>query len=55
MAVNSYLTDFDRAHLSREAFSAAVQAEMETPGDGREVVKAASQEAWRLHRKEKAR
>jgi Helix-turn-helix domain len=49
--VSSYLTTFDRQHLSAEAFEAALVAEMEAPGSGRAVVKAASQEAWRARRK----
>jgi hypothetical protein len=54
-AVNGYLTTFDREHLTNEDFDLAVAAEMEVPGSGCAVVKAASQKSWRLKRKGGAR
>jgi Helix-turn-helix domain len=52
-AVNDYLTPFDRDHLTARDIEMACAAELQTPGSGYAVVKAASQEAWRLKRKEK--
>jgi hypothetical protein len=50
-AVSGYCTAFDWEHLSQEAYEAAITAEIEAPGAGFAVVKAASQEAWRAKRK----
>jgi hypothetical protein len=50
-AVSGYCTAFDWEHLSQDAYEAAVAAEIQAPGAGFAVVKAASQEAWRANRK----
>ena len=50
-AVSGYCTAFDWEHLSQEAYEAAITAEIEAPGAGFAVVKAASLEAWRAKRK----
>ena len=52
-AVSGYCTAFDWEHLSEDAFEAAIAAEIEMPGSGRAVIKAATQEAWRKKRKTK--
>jgi hypothetical protein len=49
--ISGACTAFDWEHLTPEAYEAAVTAEMEAPGTGVAVVKAASQDVWRAKRK----